>query len=432
MDGKSRAEQRFERHLRDYLMVEYQRLVEEEEDEERRETLEAHALLSDAVRARATDLHLDPLPDHYRVRLRIDGMMVDALEVSPDQGRRLGNQFKAMARLDPIPSVNCNEGSFFYSLDERDLDLRVTAVPCVSGDKLAIRVLSPPEAVQQVKHLGIPEQGADWIRRWLDATGGMFLVAGPTGSGKTTTLYTILHELKLADSHVITLEDPVEYEIPGINQIQVDPRHDLTFASGTLATLRLDPDYVLIGEIRDVPSAQAAVSVATSGRSLMGTLHSRDSVGTVTALRNLGLDDYEIAANLGLVAAQRLVRKLCPECRTRRAPDEIETQWLTDCGREVPEETWAAAGCSECDNLGFRGRIGIFEVWQPTEADYARILRQEDEHSLRHALIERSHPLMLDDGLAKVEDGQTTLRELLRTGVLLPGQKLAPASYPAP
>ncbi|WP_404366040.1 ATPase, T2SS/T4P/T4SS family [Marinobacter sp.] len=162
---------------------------------------------------------------------------------------------------------------------------------------------------------------------------------------------------------------------------------------------------------------------ATSGRALMGTLHSRDSVGTITALRNLGLDDYEISANLGLVAAQRLVRKLCPECRTKRMPDEVEKQWLRECGREVPEETWSAQGCPSCDNLGFRGRTGIFEVWQPTEEDYAMILRHEDEHALRHALIERGHPLMLDDGLAKVEEGQTTLRELLRSGTMLPGYK---------
>jgi general secretion pathway protein E len=417
MSGKSRAEQRFERHLRDHLLVEYRQLVDEEQESE--ETLEAHALLTDAVNARATDLHLDPFPDQYRVRLRIDGMMLDAMEVSYAQGRRLVNQFKAMATLDPIPSVRCNEGSFVYSLDETDLDLRVTAIPCVSGDKLAIRVLSPPEAVQDIQELGIPSEGVEWIRRWMDATGGMFLVAGPTGSGKTTTLYALLHELKLSDSHVITLEDPVEYEIPGINQIQVDPMHDLTFANGTQAMLRLDPDYVLIGEIRDVPSAQAGISVATSGRSLMGTLHSRDAVGTITALRNLGLDDYEIASNLGLVAAQRLVRKLCPECRTKGKPDNIEKQWLRECGREVPDETWVPVGCPACNNLGFRGRIGVFEVWQLTEDDYARILRHEDELSLRHSLIERDQPLMLDDGLAKVEQGFTTLRELLRTGVLL-------------
>lgn len=423
MSGKNQAQRRFERHLRENLLEEYRQLIDGDSGDEAPETLEAHALLKDAVGARATDLHLDPFPDHHRVRLRIDGIMVDAMEVSPDQGRRLGNQFKALANLDPVPSVRCDEGSFSFTLDDSDLDLRVTAVPCMSGDKLAIRVLSPPEGVKEVLQLGLPGHGIEWIRRWMDATGGMFLVAGPTGSGKTTTLYALLHELKLGDSHVVTLEDPVEYEVPGINQIQVNPRHDLTFATGTQAMLRLDPDYVLIGEVRDVASAEAAVSVATSGRALMGTLHSRDAVGTITALRNLGLDNYEIAANLGLVAAQRLVRKLCPECRTKRMPDEIEKQWLKDCGRDVPEETWAAQGCPSCDNLGFRGRTGIFEVWQPTEEDYAMILRQEDEHALRHALIERGHPLMLDDGLAKVEEGQTTLRELLRSGTLLPGYK---------
>lgn len=423
MSRSNQAERRFERHVREHLLSGYRHLVEEADEQALEETLEAHALLADAIQARATDLHLDPFPDHHRIRLRIDGMVVDALEITPEQGQRLGNQFKALASLDPIPSVRCNEGSFSYTLDDIDLDLRITAVPCVSGDKLAIRVLSPPEGVHDVQKLGVPGYGVEWIRRWMDATGGMFLVAGPTGSGKTTTLYALLHELKLSDSHVITLEDPVEYEVPGINQIQVDPRHDLTFATGTQAMLRLDPDYVLIGEIRDVPSAQAAVSVATSGRALMGTLHSRDAVGTVTALRNLGLDDYEIAANLGLVAAQRLVRKLCPECRSQREPDDVERQWLADCGREVPEKTWVPHGCPECDGLGFRGRTGIFEVWQPSEEDYALILRHEDEHALRHGLIERGHPLMLDDGLAKVEEGLTTLRELLRTGTLLPGYK---------
>lgn len=417
MSGKSGAERRFERNLRDHLMVEYSRLLAEEEESP--ETLEAHAILTDAVNARASDLHIDPFPDHYRVRLRIDGMMVDAIEMSFDQGRRLVNQLKAMATLDPIPSVRCDEGSFVYSLDETDLDLRVTSVPCVSGDKLAIRVLLPPEATQNIQELGLSSEGAEWIRRWMDATGGMFLVAGPTGSGKTTTLYALLHELKLSDSHVVTLEDPVEYEIPGINQIQVNSTHGLNFANGTEAMLRLDPDYVLIGEIRDIPSAQAGISVATSGRSLMGTLHSRDAVGTVTALRNLGLNDFEIAANLGLVAAQRLVRKLCPECRAKGEPDETEKRWLRECGREIPDETWVSVGCSACNNLGFRGRIGIFEVWQLTEADYSRILHHEDEQSLRNGLVERGQMLMLDDGLAKVDQGQTTLRELLRSGVLL-------------
>lgn len=404
--------------LRDYLSV-----IEDESKESEKDTLEAHALLVDLVRARATDLHLDPFPENYRIRVRIDGNMVDAAEVDLTQGKRLGNQFKTFSGIDPIHTVSGSEGGFFYSLDEIQLDLRVTVVPCVSGDKLAVRILTPAERVMDVRQLGVPGEGADWIRQWMDATTGMFLVAGPTGSGKTTTLYSLLQELRLGDSHVVTLEDPVEYEVPGINQIQVDDEHGLTFTRGTQSILRLDPDYVLLGEVRDRASARAAISVSSSGRALMGTLHSRDAVGTVTALRNLGLDDYEIASNLGLVVAQRLVRKLCPECRIRRSPDAVEQRWLQESNRDIPEATWAPVGCPQCDGLGFHGRMGVFEVWQLTEEDYAMILAHEEEQALRYAVTQRGGRLMLDDGLEKVDEGLTTLRELLRAGTLLPTHK---------
>lgn len=401
--------------LRDYLSV-----IEDESNARDKETLEAHALLVDLVRARATDLHIDPFPDTVRIRVRIDGNMVDAAEVDVAEGKRLCNQFKTFSGIDPIHTVSGSEGSFVYSLDNIQLDLRVTAVPCVSGDKLAVRILTPAERVLDVTQLGVSGEGADWIRQWMDATTGMFLVAGPTGSGKTTTLYSLLQELRLGDSHVVTLEDPVEYEIPGINQIQVDEDNGLTFSRGTQTILRLDPDYVLLGEIRDRASARAAISVSSSGRAMMGTLHSRDAVGTVTALRNLGLDDYEIASNLGLVVAQRLVRKLCPQCRVQRSPDDVEQRWLRESGREIPETTWAPVGCPQCDGLGFHGRLGVFEVWQLTEADYAMILAHEEEQALRYAVTKRGGRLMLDDGLSKARDGQTTLRELLRAGTLLP------------
>lgn len=415
------AEQRFGRQLREHILVEFRQLFADNEDLSDDEGLGAHALLHDTLQARASDIHLDPFPTHYQVRLRIDGVMIDAIEIERDQGQRLAHQFKVLANIDPLPSVNCDEGGFSYEIEDQTLDLRVTAVPCISGDKLAIRLLSPPEAVKEVRQLGIHSQGVESIRRWMDANGSLFVVAGPTGSGKTTTLYALLHELKLNDSHVITLEDPVEYEVPGINQIQVNPTHNLTFANGTDAMLRLDPDYVLIGEIRDVPSARAAVSVATSGRALMATLHSRDAVGTITAFRNLGLDDYEISSNLGLVVAQRLVRRLCPSCKVEDTPDEMEKKWLQEHGREVPSTVWRAEGCHACNELGYQGRLGIFEVWQPTEEDLAMILNHEDEQALRQTLIERGEMLMLDDGLAKVEEGLTTLRELLHTGMLLPG-----------
>ncbi|MBB3331923.1 type II secretory ATPase GspE/PulE/Tfp pilus assembly ATPase PilB-like protein [Halomonas campaniensis] len=384
--------------------------------------LEATTLLEDALRARATDIHLDPHQESLRIRLRIDGRVIEALRVDAGTGARLTNQFKVLARLNPVPSLAAAEGSFSWPPGEEGSEetfLRVTAVSCVGGEKMAVRFLAPPESFRDTLSLGIGEQGARGMRRWMDATGGMLLVAGPTGSGKTTTLYTLLNQLRLTDSHVITLEDPVEYEVPGINQIQVDEANGLDFATGTRSLLRLDPDYVLIGEIRDPDSARAALNVAGSGRSLMGTLHSRDAVGVVSSLRHLGLGDAEISANLGLVVAQRLVRRLCEHCRERQPLPAREAEWLKAVGATLPASAWMPVGCDHCDGLGFRGRTGVFEVWQPTPEDHGRILRHADESRLRRALVERGEPLMFADGLAKAEQGITSLREVLRMGAIL-------------
>ena len=387
------------------------------------EVLEAHALLEDALRARPTDIHLDPHQEYLRLRLRIDGRVIEAQRLEAGTGSRLINQFKVLAGLNPVPALAAAEGSFSWPPgEEGDVEtfLRVTAVSCVAGEKMAIRFLAPPETFRDTLSLGIGEQGARGMRRWMDATGGMLLVAGPTGSGKTTTLYTLLNQLRLEESHVVTLEDPVEYEIPGINQVQVNAESGLDFASGTRSLLRLDPDYVLIGEIRDPDSAQAALNVAGSGRSLMGTLHSRDAVGVVSTLRHLGLGDAEISGTLGLVVAQRLVRRLCPHCRERRPLPEREAQWLAAMGVAVPDDSWQAVGCERCDGLGYRGRTGVFEVWQPSADDHGLILRQADETRLRTALRARGEVLMLQDGLDKAEEGITTLREVLRMGAILP------------
>lgn len=409
------------RHATPHLLPTLLPLLESAAQEE---GLEAHALLEDALRARASDIHLDPHQESLRVRLRIDGRVIEALRLDVATGARLTNQFKVLARLNPVPSLAAAEGSFSWPPGEEGSEetfLRVTAVSCVAGEKMAIRFLAPPDTFRDILSLGVGEQGARGLRRWMDATGGMLLVAGPTGSGKTTTLYTLLNQLRLGESHVVTLEDPVEYEIPGINQIQVDEASGLDFATGTRSLLRLDPDYVLIGEIRDPDSARAALNVAGSGRSLMGTLHSRDAVGVVSSLRHLGLGDAEISANLGLVVAQRLVRRLCEHCRERGPLPEREAEWLEAMEITLPDEAWLPGGCDRCDGLGFRGRTGVFEVWQPTASDHGLILRHADESRLRRALMERGETLMLQDGLTKADQGVTTLREVLRMGAILPG-----------
>lgn len=381
--------------------------------------LEAHALIEDAVAVRASDIHLDPEPHGYRVRLRIDGLMVDAITIESGIGELLSNQLKTLAGMDPMPTLSTAEGSFAWRLEDTGrMDLRVTTVPCVNGDKLSIRILAEPETFQNLGDLGLPEHEVEAIRQWTQTAGGVLLVTGPTGSGKTTTLYALLHEIGQTPNQILTLEDPVEYAIPGVNQIQVNTDQGLDFEQGTQALLRLDPDYVLVGEVRDSASARGTMNIATSGRSLMATLHSRDAVGTVASLRNMGLEDFEIAPTLERVIAQRLVRRLCPHCRERQNPSDEQRQWLALAGYQPPDTVWVARGCSVCNNLGYHGRIGIFEVWHVDDDDAAAILDHRDVHALRQRLADKGQRLLLDDGLAKAEQGLTTYDELFRAGLL--------------
>nr|WP_296752062.1 ATPase, T2SS/T4P/T4SS family [Thioalkalivibrio sp.] len=389
-------------------------------DEPKPERLEAHVLIEDAVAARASDVHMDPEPDGYRIRLRIDGLITDALEIDAESGALIVNQIKAQSGLDPMPSLQPASGSFSLRIGEQAVDLRVTAVRCLPGEKLAMRILAPGQMIRSIPDLGVPEREVEWLRRWLETAGGMLLVAGPTGSGKTTSLYALLHEIRHQDLQIVTLEDPVEHELAGVNQIQVDEKQGLGFDEGSIALLRLDPDCVLVGEIRDGPSARAAINIASSGRALMATLHSRDAIGAVTSLRNMGLHDFEIAPNVSAVIAQRLVRRLCPQCRQQVPTDEADRRLIKAYGRKPPEKTWRARGCHACNQIGFRGRIGVFEVWRLRAGDTAAILRHEHEHILREGVAKRGQRLMVDDGLAKAEAGLTTYRELFHAGVLLP------------
>ena len=389
-------------------------------DDREPERLEAHVLIEDAVAARASDVHMNPEPDGYRIRLRIDGLMTNAMEIDAESGALIVNQIKAQSGLDPMPSLKPASGSFSLRIGERAVDLRVTAVRCLPGEKLAMRILAPEQMIGNIPDLGVPEREVEWLRGWLETAGGMLLVAGPTGSGKTTTLYALLHEIRRQDLQIVTLEDPVEHELAGVNQIQVDEKQGLGFDEGSIALLRLDPDCVLVGEIRDGPSARAAINIATSGRSLMATLHSRDAIGAVTSLRNMGMHDFEIAPNLSAVIAQRLVRCLCPKCREPVPMDDADRRLLQDCGRNAPEETWKARGCDACNQRGFSGRIGVFEVWCLSAEDTAAIFRHKHEHTLRKGLAGRGQRLLVDDGLAKAEQGLTTYRELFHAGVLVP------------
>ena len=265
--------------------------------------------------------------------------------------------------------------------------------------------------------------GLQHLRDWLGGLNGMFLVSGPTSSGKTTTLYALLHEMTKLGEHVLTIEDPVEYEIDGINQIQVDRQHGLDFAVGLTSMLRLDPDYLMVGELRDAETVEVAASAATSGHVLLSTIHSRDAVSAITALRNYGMGGNQIAATTAVIVNQRLVRKLCPHCRQGGAPlSGIERSWLIEHGIAPAGHAWSATGCRECHGLGYSGRSGIFEIWRLDSADYDLLLSGADERSIRRKLARDGHHTLVADGWEKVRHGTTSLDEIRQaTGALRAG-----------
>ncbi|MFO8027326.1 MAG: ATPase, T2SS/T4P/T4SS family, partial [Opitutales bacterium] len=253
---------------------------------------------------------------------------------------------------------------------------------------------------------------------WISDIQGMFLVVGPVGSGKTTTLYALLDELRHRERSIVTIEDPVEYRIEGVTQMQVSARRDFTFANALKSILRLDPDYIMVGEMRDGKSASAAMDAAMTGKVLLSTLHSKDAVGAITALRNLGIEDFEIAAMLELVAAQRLVRKLCPECKREESVKHIDRVWMESVDRESPEKAYYPQGCEACGGLGYHGRTGVFEIWNLGEKEKELLLQHPDERSLRKQIREWGLPSLLDAAWSLLESGETSPEELRSLGNL--------------
>ena len=371
-------------------------------------------LLIDAWHLGASDIHYEPQSTGAHVRVRIDGTIWDVAHLTHDQGKVFLNQFKAMAGVDPVVRFTpADANATFHMVDEK-LDLRLSLAPSSSGETLAVRLLDPDRLDRSILELGLSEENLDHLKDWLNQTNGMFLAAGPTGSGKTTTAYSLLHELKSGSRVIITLEDPVEYQVDGVIQIQINELQDMTFAEGAKAMLRHDPDALMLGEIRDAVSAHVAVQAAIAGRVLLSTIHSRDAVGAVTALRNWGLTDREIADALTVVVAQRLVRKLCNACRKLGKPSRSDAVWLASFELAAPAKIWQPVGCKECKGLGYRGRTGIFEVWHLDEVDFQMILTGKDELELRRSLVEREHTFLIHDALAKLKKGVTSLEEVKR------------------
>lgn len=377
-------------------------------------------LIHEALKSRATDIHIDPLVGGYSIRFRIDGALREVRTLNKEQGIRMVNQIKA--------DVGIETGAIFQPVGvrrkwkdgEKTVDLRVTLVPCISGSKIAIRVLDLDRADLRLGHLGLRQDDEKRLERWACELDGMILVTGPTGSGKTTTVYALLHELSQESRNVITVEDPVEFEIDGISQIQVDERHGLGFAEGIKASLRLDPDCLMVGEIREPEAAVQAVIAAIQGHVVLATMHSRDAASAVTRLRNFGLEDHQIAAALGVVVNQRLIRKLCERCRDFPDASQESVDYFESRNMAAPERVGMPRGCDKCDGTGYHGLTALFEVWNLGEKDYRSVLQGDDEEELRRGMKGAGHMTLLGDAAAKTREGIISFEDIRRAGLDLP------------
>jgi len=370
-------------------------------------------LIEDAVGAGATDLHLEPEELVVNVRHRIDGVLrwIDALP--RDLQPPLVSRLKVEAGLDIAEQRLPQEGRITKPIGGRPVDFRVSSFPTVFGEKIAIRILEQEKLVRGLADLGLNRRGLALVQDLLGRSRGIVLVTGPTGAGKTTTLYSALHALGGRARNIMTVEDPVEYEFPSIRQTQVRPRAGLTFATAIRSLLRQDPDVIMIGEIRDPETAQLAVRAALSGVLVFSTLHTQDSAGAVPRLMDMGIEPYLLASTMAGVIAQRLVRLVCPECK---APASYPAGTLAKVGLS-PADTVAfvrGTGCDRCGQTGYRGRTGVFEILTIDAAMHDLIGERADSRRIRDAAVRSGFKSIRDDALSKAVLGQTTLDEVIR------------------
>ncbi|WP_395736852.1 GspE/PulE family protein [Prosthecobacter sp.] len=376
----------------------------------------AMALVSDALNWKASDLHVEPGAVDTRVRMRVDGLLHDVAVIPTVSGRHIVTYFKVLAQMDTSALARAEHGHARMDAGGMQLDLRITVVPTPNGEMLGIRLLDGLRAVLRLDEIGMSGPEQSHLRNWLAEIQGMLLVCGPVGSGKTSTLYALLRELQRQPCGIVTLEDPVESLMDGITQIEVNEKRGLTFSDAIRAMLRLDPDFLLLGEIRDPESAHTAITAAGSGQALLSTLHARDSVGAVTALRNYGVKNWEISAALEVSVAQRLLRRLCSRCRVETEITSAQRESFTTHGISAPARLWKPAGCDVCAGTGFDGRIGVFEVWRLDTEARTLIVHGADEPALRKHATATGSRTLLADALEKTAAGLTTFAELRRLG----------------
>ncbi len=369
-----------------------------------------------AARQRASDIHIEPGPKNTSVRFRVDGELREVLRPRREFHAALVSRIKVMAKMDIAEQRIPQDGRIHVVVERREIDLRCSTLPTVQGEKCVLRVLDRANVTFNLDSLGMPQQQLSSIKSMLAKPYGLVLVTGPTGSGKTTTLYSAIELVKSEARNIVTVEDPVEYQLELINQVQAASNRSLTFASVLRSILRQDPDIIMIGEIRDGETAEVAIQAALTGHLVLSTLHTNDSASAITRLMDMGVASYKIAAALVGVIAQRLVRTICPVCRTAYYPPAELLQTLHYQG-DHRRQFARGEGCDNCFDSGFKGRVGIYEVLTATKEMRRLISSQADLEELRDCMRRDGGATLLDAGLKSAEEGRTSLDEILRVAL---------------
>ncbi len=374
-----------------------------------------NSMIVDAVRKGASDIHLEPGEKSLRVRYRIDGILYEAMQPPFKLKEAIASRIKVMAKLDIAERRLPQDGRIKVRLSDRTIDLRVSTVPITWGEKVVMRILDRGNVQFDLKALGLEEWSLEQVHKALSKPYGMILVTGPTGSGKTTTLYSMLQILNKPEVNIMTVEDPVEYEFPGINQVNVKEEIGLDFARALRAFLRQDPDIIMVGEIRDQETAAIAIRAAITGHLVLSTLHTNDAPSAIVRLVDMGIEPFLVSSSVSVIIAQRLVRKICTNCKEKAEIHPNVLQELNLFPEELENITfYKGSGCSICNNTGYKGRIGVFEVMPVTPEIRAMVLDKAPVDEIREKAIENGMITLRESALRKMLKGVTTAEEVLR------------------
>jgi general secretion pathway protein E len=375
-----------------------------------------NALLLQAAKEKASDIHIEPYEKELDVRMRMDGILHRVLSPPKIIQDALISRVKIMANLDIAEKRLPQDGRIRLLIGARDIDIRVSIVPTSYGERAVLRLLDRRQGLIGLNEVGLDSVDTRHMEELLTRTSGIVLVTGPTGSGKTTTLYAALNRIHTEEKNIITVEDPVEYQLKGVGQIHVNPKIGLTFASGLRSILRQDPDVIMVGEIRDYETAEIAIQASLTGHLVLSTLHTNDSASAITRLIDMGVEPFLVSSSLVAVLAQRLVRTICPHCRERYEPTDAERAYFTNSRPAAQQvaELFRGRGCEKCRESGYLGRTGIFEILYVNPEIREMITARKDSQVIKDLAVSRGMKTLYMDGLNKVLMGDTTLQEVLR------------------